>query len=124
GPKTHIKYNQNYTSSNFQPAQSPLFNIPDNAAHITIPPFLNGGNAIAFNLCIDVSNYCYNFPDAKFVNPHSPYFNISVWINGVQVASQYYSETPGNGTLCINLGDLPNGYNQTDAIDIYIIPNS
>lgn len=121
GPVDYISYNTSSITGDAMVISSP-FGGTNNAAHIHIPANNSGGNATSLSLCVDVSNYC-RVPIGGFFSTDNNSFYVFIFIDNVQV---YMSPqlTTNNHNICIDLNDVPTGYNQSSTIDIYILPNT
>jgi gliding motility-associated-like protein len=117
GPLVNITYDDTLNSAGATVATSPFGGI-NNSALITFPPNNSGGNATAFNLCVTMSNFCFNTPDLG----GDESFFVIIYVDG----SQVYMSPQQFGTsfnTCLNLSNLPGGYNQSSTVQIYILPN-
>ncbi|MCZ2249700.1 MAG: CUB domain-containing protein [Bacteroidia bacterium] len=115
GPLIPITYQQTFPSTSVTAVNSPFGGV-NNAAYITIPPYLIGGNATSLNFTLNINNYCFN------------YFSTSYWVtilvDGVIVSDTWYNPALINNTISLNLSSLPNGYNQNSTIQVYVYPNT
>ena len=117
GPQVPITYNSTQTSNDAVAQNSP-FGGQNNSAYIDFPPNNSGGNATSLDLCYDMTNFCFNPPSTQTDQT----FYVFVYIDGNQV----YQAGPLTGSshsFCIDLTDVPGGYNQSSDIEIYTLPN-
>lgn len=117
GPQVPITYNSTQTSNDAVAQNSP-FGGQNNSAFIDFPPNNSGGNATTLDLCYDMTNFCFDPPSTSTDQT----FYVFVYIDGNQV----YQAGPLTGTshsFCIDLTDVPGGYNQSSDLEIYTLPN-
>jgi hypothetical protein len=116
GPPVPIVYDQNFSQTNVVASSSPFGGI-NNAALLTIPPNVIGGNATSMNFTLNINNYCY-----QNVNLNS--YWVTIIVDGTIVSDVFYTPALVNNTINLNLAALPNGYNQNSTIQVYIYPNA
>lgn len=117
GPPTNITYDQSYVPSAPVVASSP-FGGTNNSAYTAIPPNNLGGNATALNLCVDVTNFCMN-PGS---NGDATWYVI-IFVDGAQIIMDG-PITGSSHNVCIDLTNIPSGYDQNSTIDVYVLPNT
>lgn len=127
GPLVPITYNQNFTSANVVVATDPfgasLGQAINNAALLTIPPNIIGGNANALTLSVNINNYCFNQPGAN--TPAATSYWVTIIVDGqIIIDQQTVNPGPTSFNVNLNLALIPNGYNSNSTIQVYVYPNT
>lgn len=117
GPLVPIEVDAVFNKPQFVVSSSPFGGI-NNAAYLSIPANVLGGNANTFSLNISLSGYCM----VPFGLNTDVSFWVTVLVDGDIVSDVQYFGSSMNQTF--NLGNLPAGFNSSDNIEIYIYPNA
>src|SRR5690554_3944362 len=113
GPLEYTTYD--YTTNTPTQANS-IYGGVNNAGYLNIPPNGFGGTATNLQLCVDVTNFCFN----TSTGDNTWYVNII--IDGIEV---YMGQivTGNSHNICLTLADLPFTYNQASNVEVYVMPN-
>lgn len=117
GPPINITYEEVTTSNDAIAISSPFGGI-NNSALVNFPPNNAGGNATSMDLCVDVTGFCFDPPYSSTDES----FYVIIFIDGNQV----YMSPQLLGTshsVCIDLTNVPGGYNESSDVEIYVLPN-
>lgn len=109
---------QTFTNSNMTVASSPFGGV-NNAALLSIPANLIGGNATSFNLQFDLNNYCFNPPGTTLSD-----FWVTIVVDGNIISDQNVPVGTTSYSINLDISDIPGGFTSNSVIQIYTYPNA